>query len=421
MTGKMTRMAKFIYLIIINLFLFHGAVHGTLAGGRPNTFSGGLNAFAGVVNPANAVWIPDRFDIGAFWVNQKSSITNCDNKPTFPPGKVDFSYKARDLFSADAAIQKHFSLPVGDQTFDATVGFATYTMPSQAKVRTKMPLPLSGTTPIVILNKTEVTSLVFSIKLNPCHSVGCSFDYLYLSHKRNGFQNSDNPLRSVSPGHVTNNGIDHSSGFGLGVGWRWNITDKLTFGAAWTRKNYCGQYRKYRGFEPFHGKNYTPQTVGAGFNYIFNTQFAGRIEMLWSNQGNLPGANNSILPNGAINTNKRGSSKSPGPGLTDATYINVGMGYKVNSMLSVGAGLSHRLKFPRRSSNFLSHSYMRQVIYNVLSFGANYTRDNHDLFMSCSLGLKNKTSGYLPAVIGGGRFTSEKQNITLSLSWGYKY
>jgi long-chain fatty acid transport protein len=408
------------YLLIFYLLIFYAPVYGTLAGGRPNSFSEGQNAFAGVVNPANAVWVKDRLDLGTFWVYQKSSLNNHDNNPNFIPGKMDLTYKSRNLFTADAAIHKQFKLKIGSRLFDSSCSLAAYTMPSIVKLRTKKPIPISGTTPVKNFNKTNVISLVFSAKINTSHSIGFTIDYLYFSHRRNGYQNSDNPQRSVSPGHVTNKGMDHSSGIGFGVGWRWNITKKLDFGAAWTKKSYCGQYRKYRGFEPHHAENYTPQTAGGGFSYRFSPRFAGRVEVLWMNLGNMPNANNNVLSNGKLNTNKRGSTKSPGPGLRDATFINIGMGYNFNSMLSVGAGFSHRLKF-RKSSNFISHTYVIQTIYDALTLGANLRYLKHDLFLSLTYGFRNRVSGFMPMEVGGGRFTGEKQTTSLSISWGYKF
>lgn len=409
-----------IYLLILNLIAFCAPAYGTLAGGRPNSFSGGQNAFAGVVNPANAVWIADRFDIGVFWVNQKLSLNNHDNNPLFPPGKIDLTYKARNIFSADAAIHKGFKLKACSKVFDSSCTLAAYTMPSIVKLRTKKPIRIAGTTPIHLFDKINVVSMIFSLKLNPSHSIGISIDYLHFSHRRNGFQNSDNRFRSVSPGHVTNNGMDHSDGIGLSIGWRWNITKKLNFGAAWLKKSYCGQYRKYRGYEPHHAKNFVPQTVGAGFTYRFTSRLAGRLEVLWSNLGNLPNSNDNVLPNGKLNLHKRGSDKSPGPGLQDATYVNMGMGYKLNSLLSVGAGFSHRFKL-HKSSNFLSHTYTLQTIYDVLSLGANLNYKKHELFLSFSYGFRNKVSGFMPKEVGGGRFTGEKQNTSVAVSWGYLY
>ena len=200
--------------------------------------------------------------------------------------------------------------------------------------------------PIFLTDKTQAISAIFSLKLNENHSIGFSLDYFYLSHRRNGFQNSDNSLRSVSPGHVTNNGTDHSHGLGLTLGWRWNISKSLTFGLAYIKKSYVGQYRKYRGYEPHHAKNYIPQTIGGGFTYLFTQKIAGRLEVVWTNFGNLPNSNNAILPNGHLNTNKRGSNKSPGSGLQDATIINFGLGYKVNPrcrlVLAYLTGLSYQ-------------------------------------------------------------------------------
>lgn len=409
------------YLLLLNLFVCHAIAYATLAGGRPNAFSGGQNAFAGVVNPANAVWIADRCDLGAYWVNQKSSVNNHDNNPRFLLGKMDLTYRSKNLLTVDAAIHKHVKLRMGSQDHDSSYSLAIYTLPSFLKLRTKKPIPIAGTTPMKLLDKTNVISMVFSFKLSNFQSVGISIDYFHFSHCRNGYQNTDNPQRSVSPGHVTNNGFDHSGGIGISIGWRWNITEKLNFGAAWSRKSYCGRYRKYRGYEPYHAQNYTPQTVGAGFSYRFTSKLLGRLEVLWSNLGNMPNSNNNVLPNGSLNLNKRGSSKSPGSGLNDATYINIGLGYQLNSMLSVGAGFSHRLKFPRKTSNFLSHSYARQTIYDVLTFGANFKHHKHDLFLSIAYGFKNTVSGLMPLELGGGRFTGEKQNISISISWGYMY
>lgn len=401
------------YFLII-LFGFHEAVYAVVAGGRPNAFSDGNNAFAGVVNPANAVWIEDRFDFGAFWVNQKSSLNNRDNNPLFPPGKLDLTYRSRNLFTIDGAIHKRFK-------FSKSLSLAAYTLPSTTKLRTKVPIPIAGTTPMLVDNKIQVISGVFSFKLNTFHSLGLSLDYFYFSHRRNGFQNSDNPLRSVSPGHVTNNGKDHSSGMGFTIGWRWKITNNLNFGLAWTKKSYCGQYRRYRGFEPHHAKNYIPQAVGAGFSYRFNFGVAMRLEVLWSNFGNLPNSNNNVLSDGSLNLNKRGSNKSPGPGLRDATLINFGIGYQLNKMLSVGAGFSHRIKLSRKSHNILSHSYTLQTIYEILSLGANFKYKKHDLFLVGSYGFKNKVSGFMPIEVGGGKFEAEKQIVSLSISWGYLY
>jgi long-chain fatty acid transport protein len=409
------------YLLIINLFGFYATAYGVLTGGRPNAISEGNNAFAGVVNPANAVWIKDRFDLEFFWICQKSSLNNRDHNPLFSPGKIDLTYRSRNIFNIDFAIHKQIKLKVGSKAFDSSFSLAAYTLPSLIKLRTRKAIPIAGTTPVILRDKTDVISAIFSLKLNVYHSIGFSVDYFYFSHLRNGFQNSDNPLRSVSPGHVTNNGIDHSSGIGIGIGWRWNITEKLIFGIVWTKKSYCGQYRKYRGFEPHHAKNYIPQALGGGISYRFTSRLAGRLEVIWLNLGNLPNSNNNVLSDGRLNLNKRGSNKSPGPGLRDATFINVGLGYKWNSMLSVGVGFSYRIKLHRRNSNILSHTYTLQTIYEILSLGANFKCGKHDIFLVFSHGFRNRVSGFMPIELGGGRFVGEKQTNSLLISWGYLY
>lgn len=418
----MTTSALIRYLILLNLLALRTtALYATLAGGRPNAFSEGQNAFAGVVNPANAVWIADRIDIGAFWVHQKSSLNNHNNKPLLPPGKVDFTYRTRNLFTEDIAFHKRGKISIGSNQVDGSFSLATYTMPSFVKLRTKMPLPFAGTTPFELRNRIDVITAVFSLKLNSNHSIGISVDYLHFTHRRNGFQNSDNAARSVSPAHVTNKGNDHSGGVGCTIGWRWLIMKDLNFGAAWSKKSYAGRFRRYRGFEPHHARNFTPQLAGAGLSYRFNSKIGGRIEVLWSNQGDLPNANNGVLPDGSLNLNKRGSNQSPGPGLRDATYINIGLGYIVNKVVSLGAGYSHRLRPNRKNTNILSHTYTLQTIYDTISFGTNFVFPKHELFFGITYGFKNIVTGYAPVALGGGKFTGQKQNASFSASWGYKY
>lgn len=413
MTGPIVRCTlKFLFFLVI----MSTSVYGVLAGGRPNAISGGQNAFAGVVNPANAVWVEDRFDVGVFLVHQKSSLDNQNNNPRFPKGKINQTYRTEFLSTADAAINKHVMI----EKYDCSFSLAAYTTPGYVKLRTKKPIPITGTTPILLKDKTQVISSVFSLKLNAQQSIGFSLDYFYLTHCRNGFQRSDNLLRSVSPGHVTNKGMDHSSGLGLSLGWRWNINKSLTFGLAFVKKSYVGQYRKYRGYEPHHAKNYIPETIGAGFTYRLTEKVAGRLEVIWTDFGNLPNSNNTIS-NGKLNLNKRGSNKSPGSGLQDATFINFGIGYKVNSMLSFGTGYSHRIKLKRKSPYIISRSYTRQTIYDILSFGANFNYHRHDLFLSLSHGFENRQSGYMPTELGGGKFIGKKCYDTLSLAWGYLY
>jgi long-chain fatty acid transport protein len=268
--------------------------------------------------------------------------------------------------------------------------------------------------------RTQVLSGIFSCKLNQNHSLGLSLDYFFLSYNRGGNQNADNLIRSVSPGNVTNNGTDHSSGFGISLGWHWKITQALAFGLAWIKKSYVGQFKKYQGFEPHQARNYIPHSIGGGFEYLFSPKIKGRLECLWIHYAGLPGANSAILPNGELNRNKRGSNKSPGPGLQDATFINLGAGYLLTKDLAMGIGFSHRIK-PSGQPNILAHTYKFQTIFDQITFGTNYKYKKHDFFLTLSRGFKNKVQGSLPAELGGGRLAAERSIYAAFFSWGYLY
>ena len=215
------------FWFVIGLLLFSSQADGFLAGGRPNSFSGGINAFAGISNPANAVLIPDRWDVGFYWIHQKSNFNNFDNNFRLPPGKTDTSYHKKNIFTYDAAITRQIKIPKLEA---ASVGLAFYFAPNPTAIQTKESIPFLGTTPFGVRKQTRVISGIFSFKLNQSHSFGLSVDYFFLSYSREGNQNTDNPERSVSPGNVTNNGTDHSSGPGISLGWHWKISSKLSLG-----------------------------------------------------------------------------------------------------------------------------------------------------------------------------------------------
>ena len=226
---------------------------------------------------------------------------------------------------------------------------------------------------------------------------------------------------SVSPGNVTNRGKDRSSGVGWSLGWRWKAHPKLAFGLVFSKKNYVGQYRKYRGYEPDHAKNFMPMTLGGGVTYQFSKKLAGRLELLWSQLGALPNANNTLDSDGKFNLHKKGSKESSGPGLQNSTYLNMGLGYAPFTGCAFGIGFSHRFKHARHSPYLISHGYMRQVVYDLITLGANVRSGSHDWFISLSHGLPNHQSGKMPYAIGGGKFSSVKHYDTCSLAWGYIY
>lgn len=122
-------------IFVLNLMIT--AAYGMVAGGRPNAISGGHNAFAGVVNPANAVWIEDRFDVGLFLVHQKLTLNNQNDNPLFKPGKTNLTYKAEYIATGDAAIHKRGKV----KEHECSISLAIYTTPGYVKLRTKKAVP----------------------------------------------------------------------------------------------------------------------------------------------------------------------------------------------------------------------------------------------------------------------------------------
>ena len=79
-------------------------------------------------------------------------------------------------------------------------------------------------------------------KLNQNHSIGISPLFAYQRFKVDGLQ-AFTPISSAMP-NVTNQGYDHSTGWGVRVGWMGKVSDTVTLGAAYASKMKMSEFDK---------------------------------------------------------------------------------------------------------------------------------------------------------------------------------
>jgi long-chain fatty acid transport protein len=99
------------------------------------------------------------------------------------------------------------------------------------------------------------------MKLMPEHSVGMQ---LILHTKVYGDAAEDNALFSSSPGDVTDNGYDTSTGWGARIGWTGQISQAVTLGATYQTKTSMGEFDKYKGLFAEQGKFDIPSNYAVG-------------------------------------------------------------------------------------------------------------------------------------------------------------
>ncbi|HLJ58360.1 MAG TPA: outer membrane protein transport protein [bacterium] len=94
-------------------------------------------------------------------------------------------------------------------------------------------IPLFGTTPAGVDLEQLIIAPTFAWKINPSNAIGVSVNFAYQMFSAYGLQNFDNAAISTAAGHVTNNGQDTATGWGVRIGWTGQVSPTVTLGATY--------------------------------------------------------------------------------------------------------------------------------------------------------------------------------------------
>jgi long-chain fatty acid transport protein len=99
-------------------------------------------------------------------------------------------------------------------------------------------------------------------QVDPQHAIGASLNLGYQSLNVKGLS-FFGPL-SGTPNRVSNQGEDGAATAGFSLGWKWQITPELAWGAGYRSKTWTEKHREYRGLIPDGGRLELPAIWGAG-------------------------------------------------------------------------------------------------------------------------------------------------------------
>lgn len=381
-----------------------------------------IDAFAAVYNPAGLTAIPDRFDVGLFWVQtyQRSRIRDL---PTYPPiiveqlgglqpSDLNTSYdaaKTPNHYGGEFAIKKGWCSNFCNRRVEFAAGFNVHSVDA-TKTTYGRPVPFQGTTKLGAEHLLETASLVFAAKICDMHSFGVTADYNIQRFKFNGFENLDNPFISKYPGHVTNRGYNYSQGWGTSLGYLFEYRC-FKFGASWFPKVSMKKVDKYEGFIPDKGNVDMPQrfAVGASYRFCSSLTLAFDVEHIWWK--NSPYTGNPLIqpiPPGADPTDYQyGGVNGPGLGFRNQTFYRVGAEYDFNPCYTFRVGYLHH-KTATRNNQTLGNMHVCYAYQDLLTFGATWKYNECQEFSIMVLnGFTHKIKGKdsipatVPKVING--------------------
>jgi long-chain fatty acid transport protein len=183
-------------------------------------------------------------------------------------------------------------------------------------------------------------------RFHPDHSIGISPLFAYQRFKAEGLQAFAG--LSTSPGNVTNQGYDNSSGWGVRVGYYGQISPMLSIGATYQSKIGMGEFDKYKGLFAEGGGFDIPSNWGVGVAFRPSSQWLfalDYVEIRYSDAKSVNNPSNLILrcanPAGPDLSACLGGSNGAGFGWQDVKVWKLGVAYDLDPKWTLRAGYNH--------------------------------------------------------------------------------
>lgn len=171
-----------------------------------------------------------------------------------------------------------------------------------------------------------VMSPTLAYKVAPGQAIGASLNLAYQRLKIDGVEHTG----------LSNQGFDHSFGYGLALGWTGKLTDQVTLGASYVSKTHMGKLDKYRNLLAGGGEFDIPERYGVGVAFLPTDKLTIAADVLRVNWSGVKSVGNALTSPGAF-----GADNGPGFGWKDQNIYRVGASYALDERLTLRAGYSH--------------------------------------------------------------------------------
>jgi long-chain fatty acid transport protein len=213
----------------------------------------------------------------------------------------------------------------------------------------------------------------------PGHSIGVAPLLAYQRFKAEGLQAFTG--FSTSPGNMTNNGYDSSTGVGARVGYFGQITPQFSVGAAYSTKISMGEFDKYKGLFAEQGGFDIPSnwSIGVAFQPTSKWLIALDYERInYSDVASVHNDSSLLLACAAGSTaNCLGGSNGAGFGWQSINVWKVGVQYAVNERWTVRAGYNHSDN-PVRPQDVTINILAPGIVTDHATLGATWSWDEHN-------------------------------------------
>ena len=331
------------------------------------------DAFAGVNNPASAMFAGNRMELGGdlFMPDREMSRTNV-------PAAFGPAFSASETSGRTAFLIPEFGYNkvLSDKL---AVGLSVY---GNGGMNTSYPggntmcptgpttPPATGLNPLCGQGKLGVDLIQLIVaptvayKLAPEHSVGFSPLLVYQTFEAYGTQGFGGMSQNAAA--LSNNGKDHSTGIGFRLGYMGKLSDKVSVGATYSPQINMSRFDKYAGLFAEDGKFNIPANYGVGAAFQVTPAVQLAVDYTRINYSKVPS-----IGNAAASASPMGSNTGGGFGWSDVETIKVGVQWQMNAKTTLRFGVNRGTN-PVSGSSITPNILAPGVMKTHLTMGGTY-------------------------------------------------
>ena len=318
------------------------------------------DGFAGVNNPAAAMFAGNRWDVGAEIFTPKRDAQLVGATPLVESGRNTFMIPE---FGYNVKLSEQLAVGL---TVYGNGGMNTSYAPFPSNMNM-----LGGTGKLGVDLMQLIVAPTVAYQFTPGHSIGVSPLLVLQRFEAYGLQGFT--TMSSAPGNLTNRGKDTSTGIGVRLGYMGRLNDVVTLGASYSPKIGMSRFDKYSGLFAGGGDFDIPENynVGVALQVTPDVQLA----MDWQriNYSKVPAiANPSLTP--LMSGTPLGAAGGSGFGWQDINIVKVGVQWRLNERWTLRAGYNHGDN-PVTSADAMFNILAPGVVRKHITFGGTYSPD----------------------------------------------
>lgn len=373
------------------------------------------DTIAAASNPAGMFFVGNRLDLGVDWFKPTREAEIVGS-----PAPINGTYDAND--------KSNFFIPeFGYNTLinpNLSLGVSVYGHGGMNTAYTRA-FPLFGTSKAGIDLSQLFIAPTVAFQVAPGQVVGASLNLAYQRFKATGLENFTAPVGSPqqfsqSPGNVTNQGYDTSTGVGVRIGWLGKLAP-CEVGVTYQTKTKMSEFDKYKGLFAENGGFDIPANYGAGFACQIAPPVTVAVDVVRIEYSGIKSVNNPLLPN--LFTAPLGSSNGAGFGWEDVTAYKLGVQWAVNPTMTLRAGYNYG-KQPIPASETLFNVLAPGVVEQHYTVGGTWVMPgNGELSFFFMVAPEKKVNGSnsIPPAFGGGNVNLSLKEMSLGVGYGWKF